>query len=427
MRISKKKVITALDIGTTKICAIISAINEDGELEVRGIGSTPSEGLSRGIVKNIEKASESIKKALEKAELNAEMKAQNIYAGIAGDHIRSFNAIGRISIPDSKDNESTEITREDVKQVLNSAKRTIEFEKGHDNLEIIHAIPQYYEVDNETDIFNPVNMNGYYLTAHVHVVLADSNALRNLRKCIELAGYHEHAAVLEPIASSFSVLDDNERKLGCILLDIGSGTTDISVFFNESIRFSNVKAVGGDNVTSDLYIVLRTTPYYAEELKIKHGNALPETISEDEMVTLEGIGGRVESKQPLRKVSEIIEPRMREILDVAYRTVFSNFKQNMITAGLVLTGGTALLHNADKLAEEIFNMPVKIGYPDLKRLQGATAELNSPIFATSVGLLYYALEELEEERPVTDGKTKTYKRNFKDSFKSVFKKITDYV
>jgi len=190
MKIPKKKVITALDIGTTKICAIISALNEHGDLEVQGIGTVPSEGLSRGIVKDIEKAANSIKSALEKAEHEADMKAHNIYAGIAGDHIRSFNAIGRISIPDSKDNESTEITREDVKQVLNSAKRTIEFEKGHDNLEIIHAIPQYYEVDNETDIFNPVNMHGYYLTAHVHVVLADSNALRNLRKCIEIAGYN---------------------------------------------------------------------------------------------------------------------------------------------------------------------------------------------------------------------------------------------
>ncbi len=392
----KQTIITALDIGTTKICAIIAVFNEDNKLEIKGIGTTDSNGLEKGIVKDINATAESIKKALKQAEEASELPAENIYAGIAGEHIKSKNAIGRISVTGANGNEPGEITQTHIDQVINDAKNSIKIMPGNENLEIIHGIPQFFDIDNQDGITNPLNMNGFQLTAHVHIVLADVAAMRNILKCIEVAGYHTANIILEPLASSKAVLNEDEKKLGVLLIDIGGGTSDIVLYYKGSIRFSQVKPIGGDSITSDLAIGLRTTHKYAENIKIQLGNALPESIEEDEEFTVDGIGGRPPTNNKIKTVANIIEPRMREILELCYKTAISNFSNlEILTAGVVLTGGASLLRNVTFLTSEIFNMPVKVGYPDVSKLNGATSRLENPKYATSVGLLYYALEMID--------------------------------
>ncbi len=393
----KPTVITAVDIGTTKICAIIAQMRAPGELEVKGIGIAESCGLDKGIVKDIHRTSESIKQAIEEAEKMAEQKAENIYAGIAGEHITSRNATGRISISESSGKEPAEVQQEHIEAVINDAKRTVKIQQGNENLQIIHGIPQFFDIDNQKGIINPINMSGFHLTAHVHVVLADMNAIRNILKCLQMAGYEEREVVLEPIASSMAVLNEDEKDLGCILLDIGGGTTDIVVLYNGSVRFSTVKPMGGSNVTHDLAIGLRTPPASAEEIKITHGSALASAIDEEALIEIPGIGGRQSSSKKQHFVAEIIESRMREIFELAYTAVFNNYNKSLMTAGVVITGGASLLANTEQLAGEVFNVPVKVGYPDLGRLTGPTSRLKSPMFATSVGLLYYALEQLPQQ------------------------------
>ena len=394
----KPTVVTAVDIGTTKICAIIAVVRAPGELEVKGVGIAESHGLDKGIVKDIHRASDSIKRAIEEAERMAEHKAENIYAGIAGEHIKSRNATGRISISEGSGQEAAEVQQEHIEAVINDAKRTVKIQQGHENLQIIHGIPQFFDIDNQKGIINPINMSGFHLTAHVHVVLADMNAIRNILKCLQMAGYQEREVVLEPIASAMAVLNEDEKNLGCILLDIGGGTTDIAVFYHGSVRFSTVKPMGGANITHDLSIGLRTPPASAEEIKIGHGSAVAEGIDAEATIDIPGIGGRDGGSKKQRFVAEIIESRMREIFELAYSSVFNNYNKALMTAGVVITGGSALLQDTEQLAAEVFNLPVKVGWPDLAGLTGPTSRLRSPMFATSVGLLYYAMQQLPQDQ-----------------------------
>ena len=423
----KYPVITALDIGTTKICAIIAAVNPDNILEVKGVGISESNGLEKGIVKDINKTSESIRLAIQAAENKADLKAENIFAGIAGEHIKSRNAIGRISISDPSGKDPLEISEDHINAVINDAKRTVKIQQGHENLEIIHGIPQYYDIDNQRGIINPINMSGYHLTAHVHIVLADLNAIRNITKCIELAGYQPLDVVLEPIASAQAVLNEDELNLGCILIDIGGGTTDIAVFYKGSIRFSTVKPIGGTNVSQDLSIGLRTPPKSAEKLKIRVGNAVPASVPEEETIEIEGIGGREPGFKKLKFISEIIESRMREILEISYRSVFANYNQELMTAGLILTGGASLLKNSDKLAGEVFNMPVKTGIPMVHKLKGPVSQLESPKFATSVGLLFYGLESIPKSKILSTHKVHSFNDRIIRTIKKWFNSFKDFI
>ncbi len=414
-------VITAIDIGTTKICAIIAELTDDNKLEVKGIGESKSRGLEKGIVKDIGRASESIKRALEMAEKMADLDAVNLFAGIAGEHIKSRNSIGRISISDNTGSEPSEIDQSHIESVINDAKRGVKIQQGNENLEIIHGIPQYFDIDAQKGVMNPMNMSGFHLTAHVHVVLADMSAIRNILRCVEIAGYDEPEIVLEPIASAKAVLNEDEINLGCIFLDIGGGTTDIAVFYKGSIRFSTVKPLGGMNITNDLSIGLRTPPNSAEKIKISKGSVIYKDIEESETVQVEGIGGRSSNVKKLRFISEIIESRMREILDISYETVFTNYNQDMMTAGLILTGGSSLLTNTEILATEIYNMPVKIGLPNLARLSGPTSRLSSPIYSTSVGLLYYALDVLPNKNFLSTSKRNTNKDSINEKIINTLK------
>jgi cell division protein FtsA len=404
-----KYIITALDVGTTKICAIIASYAEDSKLEVKGIGWSESDGLDKGVVKDIQAASESIRKALEEAETQAKCDAVNIFMGITGEHIRSINTIGRISISGPLGNEPSEIQQEHVDQVLEDAKKSIRIQKGMERLQILHGIPQFYEIDGQDSIQNPINMSGFHLTAHVNIVLADITAIRNLKKCVELAGYEVDEIVLEHIACSLSILTDVEKKLGCVLIDLGGGTSDISVFYQNSLFATYVVPTGGNNVTNDLAIGLRTTPKFAEYLKIEYGNCQSQTVDENQEVIVEGISGRSSTSQKTRHISMIIQHRMDEILSQCYRTAVQNYLPDRLTAGVVLTGGGSLIKNTSDLAIGIFNLPVKIGYPDISKLSGPISRMEDPQYATVIGLLYYAMDnDLYLKQNLLSGKTSRF-------------------
>ena len=414
------QIITAIDIGTTKICVIIAIFNEENKLEIKGIGTSRSDGLVNGVVVDITKASQSIKDAIVESENMAGLKARNLYVGIAGNHIKSQNTIGRISLTTGAD--PCEITQEHVENVITNSRNNVKIQQGNERLEIIHAIHQYYKIDDQEGILNPVSMSGFNLSAHVHIVMADINTLRNVKKCIERAGYKVEDIYLEPIASSNAVLNEVEKELGSILIDIGGGTTDIAVFFKNSIRFSFVLPLGGTDITNDLAIGLHTSPQNAENLKINQGNSLASQIPEDALIDIEGIGGRESKQKKLRYVNEIVEARMREIFEGSYKILNEQYDLKMITAGLTITGGASLLKNSDVLAEEIFNMSTKIGYPNLSDLAGPTERLENPKYATSVGILYYAYNELvSKESKIQSIKIGNSFTKFINKIKEIFK------
>ncbi len=417
------QVITAIDIGTTKICVIIAQINEDDKLEVKGIGTSKSIGMVNGIVVDIMKASKSMSDAIKEAEEMAAFKAKNIYVGIAGEHIKSQNTIGRISL--TSGTHPCDIDQQHVENVISNSKNNVKIQQGNERLEIIHAIPQYYKIDDQDGIMNPVNMSGFNLSAHVHIVMADINALRNINKCIEIAGYRVEETYLEPIASSHAVLDGVEKELGSIIIDIGGGTTDIAIFYKDSIRFSAVLPIGGKNITHDLSVGLHTSPQNAEKLKIELGDSLSGNIPDDKIIEIEGIGGREPKMKKLKYMTEIIEARMREIFEDAYNILSEHHDLSLISAGLVLTGGASLLKNSAALADQIFSMPTKIGYPYLSDLAGPTERLENPKYATSVGILYYVYDELQNrEDKISSIKIGNSFANFWQKIKAIFK---DYI
>jgi len=416
--------ITAVDIGTTKICVIIAKVGEDNKMEVKGISVGPSDGLVNGIVVDMMKASKSIKEAISEAEEMAEMQAKNIFVGIAGDHIKSQNTLGRISL--TTGSEPCEINQDHVENVITNSKNNVKIQQGNERLDIIHAIPQYYEIDGQEGIMNPVNMSGFNLSAYVHIVMADINTLRNISRCVEIAGYKVNDTFLEPLASSHAVLNEVEKNLGSILIDIGGGTTDIAVFYKGSIRFSGVIPLGGTNITQDLSIGLHTSPSNAESIKINMGNSIASEVSDNSIIEIEGIGGREAKKKKLRYVVDIIEARMREILEGSYRILNEHHELKLITAGLTITGGASLLLNSDALAEEIFNMSTKIGYPDLSRLNGPIDRLNNPKFATTVGILYHVMELFQDEE-IKIQQIKTVHDPFKKFINKIVAFFKDYI
>lgn len=416
--------VTAIDIGTTKICVIIAEFSEEGKLEVKGIAVSPSAGLVNGHVVDMLKASKSIKDSIMEAEEMAKCKARNIYVGIAGDHIKSQNTLGRISL--TTGSEPCEITQEHVDNVITNSKNNVKIQQGNERLDIIHAIPQDYEIDGQGGILNPVNMSGFNLTAYVHIVMADINTLRNISRCVEIAGYKVIDTFLEPLASSHSVLNDVEKELGSVLIDIGGGTTDIAVFHKGSIRYSAVIPLGGTNITHDLSIGLQTSPRNAEKIKIDLGNSLATDIPEEKYVEIEGIGGREPKKKKLRYVANIIEARMREILEGAYAFLEENQELSIINAGLTITGGASQLVNADKLSEQIFSMSTKLGYPDLTKLSGPVDRLENPRFSTSVGILYHIIEKLSKEHYKIQS-IKDTGSSIGDFFKRILTYFKDYI
>jgi cell division protein FtsA len=383
---SSENIVVGLDIGTTKIAAVVGQVDQYGKVNIVGVGQHPSQGLRRGVVINIDKTVESIQRAVEQAELLCGQKITKVYAGIAGDHIRSINSKGVIAVS-SKDKI---ISEEDVERVISAAKAiALPMDR-----EILHVLPQEYIVDDQDGIKNPVRIAGVRLEAEVHIITAAAASAQNIVQCISEAGYEVADIVLEPYASSLSVLEQEERDLGVSIIDIGGGTTDIAMFFDGSIRYTSVLGLGGHHVTSDVSQGLRTSIDQAEELKKKYGVALESVLTHEELIKVPGVGGRAPREISRSVLAAIIQPRMEEMFALAAREMEKSDVYDSMGAGVVLTGGASMIKGAAELAERIMGMPVRIGSPIVHG--GLVESVSSPIYATGVGLIYYGLEHSED-------------------------------
>ena len=384
-----------LDIGTTKISCIIAEKKVPNELNIVGVGNTPSEGLRRGVVVDLEKTVASIQRAVDEAERMAGVPVKGVHAGIAGDHIRSINGRGVIAVS-RKDNE---IGPADVERVVEAAKAiAIPMDR-----EIIHVIPQEFIVDDQSGIKDPVGMSGVRLEAEVHIITGAVTSAKNICRAIQRAGLKVHDLVLEPLASSHAVLGKDERDLGVVVLDIGGGTTDVAVFFESSIRHTAIVPCGGANVTNDIAIGLRTPIDKAELIKIQAGCALASLVSSGDQVAVPGVGGRSDREISRHVLASMIEPRMEEIFTMASREVRKNHFAELLGGGVVLTGGTSLMPGVVELAEQVFEMPVRLGAPE--GLGGLGANVADPRFSTGVGLVLHAVQEENGETFVATERT----------------------
>jgi cell division protein FtsA len=408
---SDERVFVGLDIGTTKIAAVVARLDEYNTLNIAGVGNSPSHGLRRGVIINIEKTVQSIKKALEQAQLMSGCHIDHIYAGIAGDHIRSINSKGVIAVG-GKDKI---ITQNDLDRVVDAAKAiALPMDR-----EIIHILPQEFIVDDQDGIKDPVGMAGTRLECEVHIVTSSAASVQNIVNCVKQAGYSVEEIVLEPYASSLAVLNPDELDLGVAIMDIGGGTTDIAVFLDGSIRFTSVLGLGGEHVTNDLSHGLRTPMDQAEEIKKKHGCALQSMVAEDEHVMVSGIHGRAPREIARSVLSAIIEPRMEEMFTMVLSELEKSAVYDSLAAGIVLTGGACLLPGTEELAERVIGIPAKIGTPIVSG--GLVETVKSPIFSTSVGLIQYAVKrepDLGSSRK--GGILKKFVDQIKDYFEDVF-------
>jgi cell division protein FtsA len=370
------KIIVGLDIGTTKICAVVGEAS-GSDINIIGIGTHPSIGLRKGVVVNIESTVESIKKAIEEAELMAGCEISSVYAGIAGGHITGFNSRGIVAI------KGNEITSNDVDRVIDAA-RAVAIPMDR---EVIHVLPQEYIVDDDTGIQNPVGMAGVRLEAKIHIVTGAVASAHNIVKCANRSGLDVGDIVLEPLASGEAVLTNEEKELGTALLDLGGGTTDLAIFTGNNIKHTFVLGLGGNNLTNDIAIGLRAPLTEAEKIKKKYGKCVTENISGDETIEVPGMGGRKSRKLPRQILGEILEPRMEEIFTLIQREIYRAGLENVITSGMVLTGGSSLLDGVTEVAESIFNLPTRLGKP--QGISGLVDVVNNPMYATGVGLVLY--------------------------------------
>jgi cell division protein FtsA len=399
-----------LDIGTTKIACIISELDANGELKIVGVGVSASDGLRKGVVVNIDKTVHSIQKAVEEAELMAGIDVESVYVGIAGDHIRAINSKGVVAIS-RDDNEITEL---DVVRAIDAAKAvSIPMDR-----EILHVIPQEFIVDEQKGIKDPIGMCGVRLETQVHIITGAVTSAQNIYKSVEKAGLKVIDLVLEPLASSYAVLEKDEKELGVAMVDMGGGTTDIAIYFDESIRHTAVVGLGGKNVTSDIAIGIRTPIERAEEIKKQYGCAYSPLVKSDEYITVPGVGGREQREVSKAVLSSIIEPRLEEMLSLTLREIKRTEYADMLGAGVVLTGGGALMEGIQELAEKVFEMPVKIGVPT--GFGGLTEAAKSPVHATGVGLCIFGAQH---------GKGKKGKKSGSgdDNFKKIFEKMKAWV
>jgi cell division protein FtsA len=379
--------ITGLDIGTTKIGVVIGEVGEDDELRIVAVTSTPSEGLRRGVVINLEKTVQSIARAVAEAEQMAGVQVDSVYAGIAGDHIRSINGRGVVAVAGP----NNEITEDDVRRVIDAA-RAVALPIDR---EIIHILPQEFIVDDQRGIKDPVGMAGVRLEAEVHIVTGAVTSAQNIYRSIERAGLRVRDLVLEPLASSLAVLTEDEKELGVVLIDLGGGTTDVAVFYQGCIRHTGVVGLGGRNVTNDIAIGLRTPVDQAEDIKIRYGCAVHRPEDDKETIEVPGIGGRASRRVSKALLVDIIQPRMEEILRLAYEEVKRSGFASLMNGGVVMTGGGSLLSGTLELAEDIFGVPVRLGIP--QPLHGLREEARNPMHATGVGLVLYGLQQGDAE------------------------------
>jgi cell division protein FtsA len=376
MSARKDNLIVGLDIGTTKICAIVGNVTEDA-IDIVGIGTSPSRGLRKGVVINIESTVASIRKAVEEAELMAGCEIKSVYAGIAGGHIRGFNSQGIIAI------KNREVSPEDVKRVIEAAKAiAIPMDR-----EVIHILPQEFIIDDQDGIREPLGMSGVRLEAKVHIVTGAVASAQNIIKSCNRAGLDVADIVLEQLASSEAVLSPDEKELGVALVDVGGGTTDIAIFVDGAIKHTSVLSLGGNHMTNDIAVGLRTPMAEAEKIKQKYGCCLASMIGKDETIEVPSVGGRKPRILSRQLLAEILEPRVEEIFSLVNREIVKSGFEDMIASGIVITGGSTILEGMPELAEQIFNLPVRRGLP--QNIGGLVDVVNSPVYATGVGLVVY--------------------------------------
>ncbi|MEJ5261228.1 MAG: cell division protein FtsA [Ignavibacterium sp.] len=411
----KKEIIAGLDLGTTKVCAVIAEkIPDKNKIDILGFGVAPSEGLHKGLVANISKTAEAIRAAMLQASNRAGLEIKTINVGVAGEHITSIRHRNYVTI----NREEKEITKEDLDR-LEADVRTIRIPSDR---QILHIIPEEFSVDHQGGIENPIGMSGSRLEASSHVVLASIAAIENIKKSVERAGYQVQDYILQPIASSASVLDENEKDLGVALLDIGGGTTDIAIYHKKSIKHTRVIGVAGNQVTNDIRESLGVITEEAERLKREYGYATEAAIIKDEDILIRGVGARGNTKIPISLLTQIISLRMRELFTLVDNEIRAAGFKSKIKAGIVLTGGGSLLRGCTELAEEVFGLPTRIGVPqDLG--EGLSNEIESPEFATVAGLI----------RGIPGGKSSEYQilinKNLKKSdnkFRQLFKKVQEF-
>ena len=377
-----RNLIVGLDVGTSKCVAIVGEVTEEGALEVIGIGSSPSRGLKKGVVVNIESTVRSIQRAIEEAELMAGCEINTVYTGIAGSHVRSLNSHGIVAIRDK------EVSAGDVDRVIDAA-RAVAIPADQ---KILHILPQEFVIDHQGGIREPIGMSGVRLEAKVHIVTGANSAAQNIVKCVQRCGLQVEDIVLEQLASSFAVLTEDEKDLGICLADVGGGTTDIAVFAGGAIQHTAVIPIAGNQVTNDIAISMRTPTQYAEEIKIKYACALSQLANPDETIEVPSVGERPPRRLARQTLAEIVEPRYEELFRLIQEEVRRSGFEELIAAGVVLTGGSSKMEGAVELAEEVFHMPVRLGVPQF--VDGLSEVVRNPIHATGVGLLLYGSENL---------------------------------
>ncbi len=382
----EKDLIVGLDIGTSKVVAIVCEINESDEMEIIGVGSHPSRGLKKGVVVNIESTVQSIQRAVEEAELMAGCQIHSVYVGIAGSHIRSLNSHGIVAIKDK------EVVTGDVERVIDAA-RAVAVPADQ---KILHVLPQEYIIDNQEGIREPIGMSGVRLEAKVHLVTGAVSAAQNIIKCIRRCGLEVDEVILEQLASSYAVLTDDERELGVCLVDIGGGTTDIAVFADGAIQHTAVIPIAGDQVTNDIAIALRTPTPNAEDIKIKYACALTQLAGQDQTIEVSSVGDRPPRRLSRQTLVEVVEPRYEELLTLVQAELRRSGYEDLVAAGIVMTGGSSKMEGLIELAEEIFHMPVRLGSPQYEG--GLVDVVRNPIYATGVGLLLFGSNERSESR-----------------------------
>ncbi|WP_292737343.1 cell division protein FtsA, partial [Methylophaga sp. UBA2661] len=383
----ERELIVGLDIGTSKVVAIVAAPildagPNDNKLEIIGIGSHPARGMKKGVVVNIESTVQSIQRAVEEAELMAGCQIHSVFAGIAGSHIRSLNSHGTVAIRDK------EVTQGDLDRVLDAA-RAVHFPGDQ---QLLHVLPQEFIIDNQEGIREPIGMSGVRLEAKVHLITGAVSAAQNITKCIERCGLIVDGIILEQMASSYSVLEQDEKELGVCIVDIGGGTTDIAVFIDGAIRHTAVIPIAGDQVTNDIAVALRTPTQYAEEIKIKYACALTQLAREDETIEVPSVGDRPPRQLARQTLAEVVEPRYEELLMLVQAELRRSGFEEMLAAGVVLTGGSSKMEGAIELAEEVFHLPVRLGVP--QHVGGLVDVVRNPIHATGVGLLLFGNEQV---------------------------------
>src|SRR3954463_1804695 len=379
-----KNLIVGLDIGTSKIAAIVAEMKPEGGFEVVGMGSAPSRGLKKGVVVNIESTVNAIQRALEEAELMADCKIRDVWTGIAGSHIRSFNSHGMVAIKDR------EVAQSDVDRVVETAKAI----PIPTDQQILHVLNQEFVIDGQEDVREPLGMSGVRLEVKVHIVTGAVSAAQNIMKCVRRCGLEVNDLILQPLASSMAVLSEDEKDLGVCIVDIGGGTSDIAVFTQGAIRHTAVIPIAGDQITNDIAMALRTPTKEAEEIKRRYGCALRELADPQEMVEVPGVGERSSRKMSRQTLSEVIEPRVEELYSLVQAELRRSGYEELLSSGIVITGGSSLVQGMVELGEEIFHMPVRVGVP---HYNGALAEVvKHPRFSTAVGLLVAGKEQYRQ-------------------------------